>query len=71
MRETGCLPQRAGRKQRPAVLEFEIGDNGEQFGIAGALAVTVDGALDVHDAGVYCGQGVGDGTSGIVVGVDA
>ena len=71
MREAGCLPQRASRKQRPAVLEFEVGDHRDQLGVAGALAVAVDGALHVHDARVDSGEGVGDRAAGVVVSVDA
>ena len=42
-----------------------------QLGIAGPLAVAVDGALDVHGPRINGGQRVGHRAAGVVVAVDA
>ena len=52
-------------------LEFEVGDDAGQVGVAAALAVAVHAALYVGGAGFDRGQGVGDGEIAIVVDVDA
>ena len=54
-----------------AELEFEIGDDGAEIGVAAALAIAVDAALDVRAARLDRGDGVGDGDVGIVMGMDA
>ena len=54
-----------------AELEFEVGDDAGQVGVAAALAIAVHAALYVGGAGFDGGQGVGDGEIAIVVGVDA
>ena len=54
-----------------AELQFQVGDDGGQIGVAAALAVAVHAALHVGGAGFDGGQGVGHGEVGIVVGVDA
>jgi len=69
--DRGELGQRLGRDELPAVLELQVRDDGEQVGVAGAFAVAVDGALDVHGAGVHRGDGVGDRAARVVVAVDA
>ena len=52
-------------------LELEVGDDGDEVGVAGALAVAVDAALHVRGAGRDRGERVGNGTAAVVVGVDA
>src|SRR5205085_2221879 len=52
-----------------AELELEVSDDADDVGVAAALAVAVDAALDLHDALGDGGEGVGDGQLGIVVGV--
>ena len=46
-------------------------DDAGEVAVAGAFAVTVDGALHMHGAGVQRGQGVGHAHAAVVVGVDA
>ena len=53
------------------LLQLQVGDDAEQVGVAGALAVAVRGALHVGHAGVHGGEGVGHGAGGVVVAVDA
>ncbi len=60
-----------GGDDGPAAFEDEVGDDGEEVGVAAAFAVAVGGALDVDGAGVGGGEGVGDGAAGVVVAVDA
>ena len=55
----------------PADLQFDVGDDGGQVGVAAALADAVDGALDVVAAFLDGSEGVGDGEAGVVVDVDA
>ena len=52
-------------------LSSQVGDDGQQVGVAGALAVPVDGALDVRAPGLDRGERVGDRAAGVVVRVDA
>jgi hypothetical protein len=54
-----------------AQLEFEVGDDGGQVGVAAALAVAVHAALHVRGAGFHRGHGVGHRQIRIVVRVDA
>ena len=69
--DPGRVAQQPGGQHRPVQLELEVGDDRDQVGVAGALAVAVDGALHVAGAGVDRGQGVGDRAAGVVVAVDA
>ena len=66
-----ALPQPPVGEHRPGALELEVGDDGHQVGVAGALAVAVEGALHVRRTGVDGGQRVGDGATRVVVAVDA
>lgn len=52
-------------------LELEVGGDGEQVGVAGALAVAVDRALHVGRAGADRRDGVGGRAAGVVVAVGA
>jgi len=54
-----------------AHLELQIGDDGDEVAIADALAVAIDGALDLDCSGADAGESIGDAEAGIVVGVDA
>ena len=65
------LGQAALRHDRQAHLGDQVGDQREGVGVAGALAVAVRRPLDVGDAGLDGGQGVGDGAAGVVLAVDA
>ena len=58
-------------QHRPVALELEVGDDGEEVGVAGALAVAVERALHVGGARVDGGQRVGHRAAGVVVAVDA
>ena len=58
-------------KHRHAQLELQVGDAGDEVGVARALAVAVDAALHVSRAGLDRGHRVGDRAAGVVVGVDA
>ena len=71
VRDPGGVLEQPGREHLPVQLELEVGDDGDQVGVAGALAVAVDRALDVRRACVDGGQGVGDRAAGVVVAVDA
>lgn len=51
-------------------MSLEVGDDGDEVGVARALAVAVDGALHVRRAGVDGRHRVGDGAAGVVVAVD-
>jgi hypothetical protein len=54
-----------------SLLELEVGDDGEQVGIAGALAVTVDRSLHMgRRTGIDGRHRVGDRAPGVVVAVD-
>ena len=59
------------RQARVAELELEVRDDRGEVGVAGPLAEPVQRPLDVAGAGVHRGHRVGDGTSGVVVAVDA
>ena len=61
----------SGAHRGVAQLQFQVGDDRCQVGIAAALAIAVHAALHVGGAGLHGGQGVGHGHVGIVVGVDA
>ena len=63
--------EQARRQDPPVQLELEVGDHVDEVGVAGALAVAVDAALDVRRAGIDGGEGVGDRAAGVVVAVDA
>ena len=52
-------------------LERKVGYRGCQIGVAGSLAVSVDASLNLRGALRTAGDGVGDGTAGVVVEVDA
>ena len=54
-----------------AHLQLEVGDAGHQVGVAGALAVAVDRALELGGAAEHRRDGVGDRAAGVVLGVDA
>ena len=54
-----------------AELEFEVGDDAGEVGVAAALAVAVHAALHVRGAGFDRGEVLADGEIAIVVGVDA
>ena len=54
-----------------AHLDHQVRDDGDEVGVAAALAVAVDGALDVVHPFGHRGQRVGDGALGVVVHVDA
>ncbi len=51
--------------------QLEGGDDGAEVGVAAALPVAVDRALDVEDSLLDGDQAVGHGAAGVVVGVDA
>ncbi len=67
----GQLGQAAGRDRLELGLEFEVGQDADQVGVAAALAVAVDGALDVPGAVHHRGQRVGHRQLRVVVAVDA
>ena len=69
--DPGRVAEPAGGEHLPTELDLEVGDDGEQVGVAGALAVAVDRALHVGGAGVDGREGVGHRTAGVVVAVDA
>ena len=52
-------------------LERQGGDEGDEIGIAAALADAVQRALNLADAGLYSRQRIGDRLAGVVMGVDA
>ena len=57
-------------QQLEAPLELEAGDDGEQVGVAAALAVAVGRALDVAGAGLHRDQRVGHRAGRVVVEMD-
>ena len=57
--------------QRLLHLEGEVGDHAGQVAVAGALAVTVDGALHMRRARLDRGQRVGHPQPDVVMRVDA
>ncbi len=54
-----------------AQLQRQVGDAHHQVGVAGALAVAVDGALQLRRAAEHRGDRVGDRAARVVLGVDA
>ena len=54
-----------------AHLELEVGGDGEEVGVAAALAVAVYATLHLPDARLDGGEAVGDGEADVVVAVDA
>jgi hypothetical protein len=52
-----------------AHLELERRDDADEVGVAAALAVAVDGALDLTGAGLDGDQAAGDGALAVVVDV--
>ena len=54
-----------------AHLDFQVGDDGDEVGVAAALAVAVHSALHLGCAGAHGGEGAGDRHVNIVVRVDA
>ena len=54
-----------------AELQFQIGDDRDQIGVAAALAIAVHAALHVRAAGFDGGDGIGHRHIAIVVGMDA
>ena len=52
-------------------LQLEVGDAGHEVGVAGALAVAVDRALELGGPAEHRGDGVGDRAPAVVLGVDA
>ena len=71
VRDPGRLAQASGGQDLAALLDLQVADHGEQVGVAGALAVAVDGALHVRGARRHRGEGVGHRAAGVVVAVDA
>ncbi len=61
LRPDGGVPQ----------LQFQIGDDRHDVGVAAALAIAVDAALHVRAAGFHRGDGIGHCDVAIVVRVDA
>ena len=54
-----------------AELQREVRDADHEVGVAGALAVAVDRALQLRRPGEHRGDRVGDRAAGVVLGVDA
>src|SRR3546814_16257114 len=52
-------------------LQLEVGDAGHEVGVAGALAVAVDRALQLGGTAQHGGHRVGDRAAAVVLGVDA
>ena len=71
VRHPRCLPEPALRQHQPGPLELQVGDHGEDVGVAGPLAVAVERPLHVGCAGVHGRERVGDCTARVVVAVDA
>ena len=63
--------RRPSGRQLDAHLQLEVGDAGHQVGVAGALAVAVDRALELGGAAEHGGDRVGHRAAGVVLGVDA
>ena len=57
--------------ERDAHLELEIRHHGREVAVPNALAVSVDGALHLHRAGVHGGERIGHADAAVVVRVDA
>ena len=71
VRDAGRLAEQPLGQDGPVQLELEVGDDRDEVGVAGALAVAVDAALDVRRARGDGGQRVGDRAAAVVVRVDA
>ena len=71
VRDPGRLGQPARGQHLPAALELEVGQDGDQVGVARPLAVAVERALHLHGAGLDRGQRAGHRAAGVVVAVDA
>ena len=69
--DPGGVAEQTLRQHPPVQLQLEVGHDGHEVGVAGPLAVPVDGALHVRRAGLDGGQCVGDRAAGVVVAVDA
>ena len=69
--DTGRLVEASGAQDLLGPLQLEVGDDADEVGVAGALAVAVDRPLDVHGARVDRREGVRHRTAGVVVTVDA
>ena len=54
-----------------AQLQFQVGDDGAEIGVAAALAIAVHAALHVREPCFHRGQRIGHGHIGIVMRVDA
>ena len=69
VRDPGGLAQSPARavEQVAALLDLEVGDDGDQVGVAGTLAVPVDRALDVRGARAHGREGVRHRAAGVVV----
>src|SRR5262249_38409764 len=52
-------------------LQFEVGDDGDEIGIAASLTVAVDGALYVRSARFDSSEGVSHSDIGIIVRMDS
>jgi hypothetical protein len=70
-RQTGQLAQAFVRQHRMAHLQLQIGQEGDQIGIADPLAVAVDGALHHRRAGTHRRQRIGHRAAAVVVAVHA
>ena len=71
VRGVGEVLEAFGRDALEAHLQLEVRKDRDQVGVAGALAVAVDGALHVGRARLDRGQRVRDADSGIVVRMDS
>ena len=71
VRDADRLLQRAVGQAVDAEFDLQVGDHHEKVGVAGALAVAVGRDLHVGGAGLDSGHRVGDGTTGVVLAVDA
>ena len=70
VRDPGCVLEQPFGQHAQVQLELEVGDHRDQVGVAGALAVPVDGSLHVARPGVDGRERVGDRAAGVVVTVD-
>jgi len=68
--DPGGLTQPALGQNLGPLLDLEVAHHGEQVGVTGALAIPVDGALNVGGAGGDGREGVGHRATGVVVAVD-
>ena len=58
------------KRSRVFRLQLQRRDDGNQIGVAAALAQAVERALDLARAGAHRGEGIGHRLLGVVVGVD-